>query len=179
MEVDSWVRGIPSSRPFFLNKMFSRETYSMRKRGSLREEEIYQIHVLTQARYQLAAGRPIVLLLPVEDSSAMEPWRCPRIPANFGKIGLSNLVVVLQLQLREAHLTAYILHSYGLYGLLDIKACLSLLASMALISVYTIIRAISLFHLTAAYFFLTAPRMIADQNVVFMLGEAIRVVSTG
>ena len=48
---------------------------------------------------------------------------------------------------------------------------------MALISAFTIIRAISLFHLTAAYFFLTAPRMIADQNVVFVLGESIRLVS--
>jgi hypothetical protein len=47
---------------------------------------------------------------------------------------------------------------------------------MALISAFTIIRTISLFHLTAAYFFLTAPRVIADQNIVFILGEAIRVV---
>ncbi|KAF2763894.1 hypothetical protein EJ03DRAFT_356252 [Teratosphaeria nubilosa] len=45
---------------------------------------------------------------------------------------------------------------------------------MALISPFTIIRAISLFHITAAYFFLTAPRMIADQNVVFILGESMR-----
>ncbi|KAK5173583.1 uncharacterized protein LTR77_002264 [Saxophila tyrrhenica] len=46
---------------------------------------------------------------------------------------------------------------------------------MALISAFTIIRAISLFHLTAAYIFLTSPRTIADQNVVYVLGEAIRV----
>jgi len=49
---------------------------------------------------------------------------------------------------------------------------------MALLSAFTIIRAISLFHLTAAYFFLTAPKIIADQNVVFIMGESIRVVRT-
>lgn len=47
---------------------------------------------------------------------------------------------------------------------------------MALFSVFTIIRAISLFHITLAYFFLTAPRMIADQNMVYVLGEALRLV---
>lgn len=47
---------------------------------------------------------------------------------------------------------------------------------MALISPFTIIRAVSLFHLTAAYFFLTAPRMLADQNIVYIIGESIRVV---
>ena len=47
---------------------------------------------------------------------------------------------------------------------------------MALISGFTIIRMISLFHLTAAYFFLVNPHVIADQNIVFILGEAIRVV---
>ncbi|KAK4546176.1 hypothetical protein LTR36_002313 [Oleoguttula mirabilis] len=45
---------------------------------------------------------------------------------------------------------------------------------MALISAFTLIRAISLFHITAAYFFLTAPRMMADQNIVFVLGEAMK-----
>ncbi|EME39242.1 hypothetical protein DOTSEDRAFT_75087 [Dothistroma septosporum NZE10] len=45
---------------------------------------------------------------------------------------------------------------------------------MAIISAFTLIRAISLFHITAAYFFLTAPKIIADQNVVFILGESMR-----
>jgi hypothetical protein len=48
---------------------------------------------------------------------------------------------------------------------------------MALLSPYTLIRAISLLHLTAAYLFLTAPRTLADQNVVFILGESMRIVS--
>jgi len=48
---------------------------------------------------------------------------------------------------------------------------------MPLISGFTIIRALSLFHITAAYFFLTAPRMLTDQNVVFILGESVRLVS--
>ncbi|KAF2725575.1 hypothetical protein K431DRAFT_317556 [Polychaeton citri CBS 116435] len=45
---------------------------------------------------------------------------------------------------------------------------------MQLISSFTIIRAISIAHLTAAYFFLTAPKRVADQNVIFMLGESMR-----
>lgn len=47
---------------------------------------------------------------------------------------------------------------------------------MGLISGFTIVRAISLFHITAAYLFLTAPRMLSDQNVVFILGESMRLV---
>ncbi|KAM3414937.1 hypothetical protein BST61_g10077 [Cercospora zeina] len=46
---------------------------------------------------------------------------------------------------------------------------------MGLFSPYTLIRTVSLFHLTAAYFFLTAPRILADQNVVFILGESMRI----
>jgi hypothetical protein len=48
---------------------------------------------------------------------------------------------------------------------------------MALIGPYTLIRAVSIFHLTAAYFFLTAPRRLVDQNVVYVLGESMRLVS--
>lgn len=47
---------------------------------------------------------------------------------------------------------------------------------MGVVSPYTLIRAISLFHITAAWFFLAAPRTIVDQNVVFMLGESMRLV---
>ena len=47
---------------------------------------------------------------------------------------------------------------------------------MAIISSFTLIRTISLFHLTAAYLFLTAPRKIVDQNIVFILGESMRLV---
>ena len=50
---------------------------------------------------------------------------------------------------------------------------------MGAMSPYTIIRSISLFHLTAAWFFLTNPRKIVDQNAVFMLGESMRLVSNG
>ncbi|KXS95557.1 hypothetical protein AC578_5253 [Pseudocercospora eumusae] len=46
---------------------------------------------------------------------------------------------------------------------------------MGIISAFTLIRTISLFHITAAYFFLTAPRILADQNVVFILGESMRI----
>lgn len=47
---------------------------------------------------------------------------------------------------------------------------------MAILSAFTLIRSISLFHITVAYLFLTAPRIIADQNVVFILGESMRLV---
>lgn len=47
---------------------------------------------------------------------------------------------------------------------------------MAILSAFTLIRSISLFHITVAYLFLRAPRIIADQNVVFILGESMRLV---
>ena len=48
---------------------------------------------------------------------------------------------------------------------------------MALISGTTLIRSISLFHLTLAYYFLTNPHKLADQNVVFIFGESMGIVS--
>jgi len=48
---------------------------------------------------------------------------------------------------------------------------------MGLIGPYTLIRANSIFHITAAWFFLVSPRILVDQNVVFMLGESMRLVS--
>jgi hypothetical protein len=48
---------------------------------------------------------------------------------------------------------------------------------MGLIGPYTLIRAISVFHITVAWFFLTAPLRVVDQNVVFVLGESMRLVS--
>ncbi|KAI9704281.1 MAG: hypothetical protein M1836_007142 [Candelina mexicana] len=45
---------------------------------------------------------------------------------------------------------------------------------MALLSGFTLIRSLSLFHLTLAFFLLKAPHKIADQNLVFILGEAMR-----
>ncbi|TVY58004.1 Protein ILM1 [Lachnellula cervina] len=44
---------------------------------------------------------------------------------------------------------------------------------MALISAATIITSLSLFHITLAFFFLTNPHQIADQTLVFILGEAM------
>lgn len=48
---------------------------------------------------------------------------------------------------------------------------------MALISAANMLRSISLFHLTIAYFLLVSPAVIADQNLVFILGEAMDLVS--
>lgn len=48
---------------------------------------------------------------------------------------------------------------------------------MALISGGTLIRSISLFHLTLAYYFLTAPHKLVDQNLVFIFGESMGIVS--
>jgi hypothetical protein len=48
---------------------------------------------------------------------------------------------------------------------------------MALISAKTILTSISLFHITLGFFFLTNPVTIADQALVFILGEAMGMVS--
>lgn len=47
---------------------------------------------------------------------------------------------------------------------------------MALISAKTIITSISLFHITLGFFFLTNPGTVADQAVVYVLGEAMGLV---
>lgn len=47
---------------------------------------------------------------------------------------------------------------------------------MAILSGFTLIRSLSLFHLALAFFLLTAPHKIADQNLVFILGEAMGLV---
>ncbi|KAI9894406.1 MAG: hypothetical protein M1814_003163 [Vezdaea aestivalis] len=44
---------------------------------------------------------------------------------------------------------------------------------MALISAFTLIRTLSLFHLTLAYYFLVSPGTLAEQSLVFLLGEAM------
>jgi hypothetical protein len=47
---------------------------------------------------------------------------------------------------------------------------------MAILSGVTLIRSLALFHITLAYFFLTNPKIISDQSVVFVLGEAMQLV---
>lgn len=47
---------------------------------------------------------------------------------------------------------------------------------MAIISGATIITSLSLFHITLAFFFLTSPSSIVDQQIVFILGEAMGIV---
>lgn len=44
---------------------------------------------------------------------------------------------------------------------------------MPLISTKTILTSLSLFHLTLAFFLLTSPQAIADQAVVYLLGESM------
>ncbi|KAK1595447.1 increased loss of mitochondrial DNA protein 1 [Colletotrichum navitas] len=44
---------------------------------------------------------------------------------------------------------------------------------MAIISAKTIITSLSLFHITLAYFFITNPATIADQGLVYILGESM------
>lgn len=48
---------------------------------------------------------------------------------------------------------------------------------MALISVKTILTSLCLFHITLAYFFYTNPNAIAEQVLVYVLGEAMGMVS--
>jgi hypothetical protein len=47
---------------------------------------------------------------------------------------------------------------------------------MALISTKTILTSLSFFHITLAFFFLTNPATIADQALVFVLGDAMGMV---
>jgi len=49
---------------------------------------------------------------------------------------------------------------------------------MALISAKTIITSLSLFHITLGFFFLTNPITVADQALVYILGEAMGMVSS-
>ncbi|KAH7027549.1 increased loss of mitochondrial DNA protein 1 [Microdochium trichocladiopsis] len=49
---------------------------------------------------------------------------------------------------------------------------------MALISTKTILTSLSLFHVTLAFFFFTNPNTIADQILVFVLGEAMGMPET-
>ncbi|KAI1811443.1 increased loss of mitochondrial DNA protein 1 [Poronia punctata] len=49
---------------------------------------------------------------------------------------------------------------------------------MALISASTILTSLSLFHLTLGYFFYTDPQAIADQALVWVLGEATGIPPT-
>ncbi|KAI1461792.1 increased loss of mitochondrial DNA protein 1 [Annulohypoxylon moriforme] len=49
---------------------------------------------------------------------------------------------------------------------------------MALISVKTILTSLCLFHITLAYFFYTNPNAIADQALVYVLGEAMGMASS-
>lgn len=60
-------------------------------------------------------------------------------------------------------------------GTLTVVALLSTppVATMGLISAKTIISSLSLFHITLGYFFLTNPVAIADQSIVWVLGEAM------
>ncbi|PHH92172.1 hypothetical protein CDD83_8558 [Cordyceps sp. RAO-2017] len=45
---------------------------------------------------------------------------------------------------------------------------------MPLIAAKTIITSVSLFHITIGFFFLTSPRTISDQVLVYVLGESMR-----
>jgi hypothetical protein len=49
---------------------------------------------------------------------------------------------------------------------------------MAIVSAYTLIRSISLFHFALAILLIRNPKMIADQNFVFVMGESLQLVSS-
>ena len=50
--------------------------------------------------------------------------------------------------------------------------------TMAVVSAYFIIRSLALFHITLAVFFLKSPETIASQNIVFMMGQSMKLVRT-
>ena len=47
---------------------------------------------------------------------------------------------------------------------------------MAIVSATTLLRTISVFHITLAYYLLTSPLTVADQNLVYILGAAMDIV---
>jgi hypothetical protein len=50
---------------------------------------------------------------------------------------------------------------------------------MAVLSALMLIRVFSLFHITLAFYILTDPHLIADQNIVILLGESMHLVGEG
>ncbi len=48
-------------------------------------------------------------------------------------------------------------------------------AHMAILSAQTLLRTLTLFHLTLAYYLLTSPATIASQNLVYVLGAAMEI----
>ncbi|KAL1638518.1 putative increased loss of mitochondrial dna protein 1 [Diplodia seriata] len=46
---------------------------------------------------------------------------------------------------------------------------------MAILSSFAIIRGLCLFHITLAWYLLSAPRIVAEQNLVVLFGEAMRI----
>ena len=47
---------------------------------------------------------------------------------------------------------------------------------MAILSSSSLIKGLSIFHITLAYFLLVSPETISNQNLVFLLGEAMHLV---
>ena len=47
---------------------------------------------------------------------------------------------------------------------------------MAVLSALTLIRVFSLFHITLAFYMLTDPPVVTDQNIVILLGESMHLV---
>ena len=64
--------------------------------------------------------------------------------------------------------------SFTILSLLSLSQTSS---AMAIVSAFTLIRSIALFHITLAYFFLTNPQIVVDQNIVLLLGGAMKLVS--
>lgn len=47
---------------------------------------------------------------------------------------------------------------------------------MAILSAFSLIRGLAVFHLTVAYFLLTSPPLLVEQSLVLILGEAMHLV---
>ena len=47
---------------------------------------------------------------------------------------------------------------------------------MAILSTFSLIRGLAVFHLTVAYFLLTSPPLLVEQSLVLILGEAMHLV---
>ncbi|KAL1304877.1 hypothetical protein AAFC00_003800 [Neodothiora populina] len=50
---------------------------------------------------------------------------------------------------------------------------------MGVFSAFSVIRALSLFHITVAYFMFVSPKTVAEQNIVVIFGGAMQIPPTG
>ena len=67
-------------------------------------------------------------------------------------------------------------HNPNLFGPIYLSSRIFRSLAMAIISATTLLRTLSVSHITVAYYLLTSPLTITDQNLVYILGAAMDIV---